>query len=63
MTEVNEISTSDKQDCQEIIYKICELASADIKNTKTEITYRIKNRDNILKFKDKKIYKRFIRIN
>ena len=55
LTEVTGISTSDKQDCQEIIYETCELASADIKNTKTEMAYRIKNRDNILKFKDKKI--------
>ena len=44
MIEVNGVPKSDREDCREIIYKICELVSADIKKSKTEIViYLISN--------------------
>ena len=40
MTELNWIPRSDRPNCQQIIYKTCELAaSANIKKTKTEIAH------------------------
>ena len=57
MIELNWIPWSDKPNCQEIIYKTCELApSANIKKTKTKIAHWIKNGDIIVKFKDRKDY-------
>ena len=54
MIELNWIQWSNKPNGQEIIYKTCELApSANIKTTKTETAYWIKNGDNIVKFKDR----------
>ena len=37
MIEVDGVPKSDRGDCREIIYKICELVSVDIKKSKTEI--------------------------
>ena len=34
MIEVSGVPKSDREDCREIIYKICELVSVDIKNQK-----------------------------
>ena len=53
MIEVSEVPKSDREDCREIIYKICELVSIDIKKSKIEIAHRIKNGDIIVKFKDR----------
>ena len=54
MIKVNEIAISDNQHCKEIIYEICELASA-IKKTKTQIAHRMKNRDIVVNFKSRTI--------
>ena len=53
MIEVSEVPKSDREDCREIIYKICELVSIDTKKSKIEIAHRIKNGDIIVKFKDR----------
>ena len=53
MIEVSEVPKSDREECREIIYKICELVSIDIKKSKIEIAHRIKNGDIIVKFKDR----------
>ena len=54
MIEVSGVPKSDREDCNEIIYKICELAPVDIKKSKIEIAHRIKYGDIIVKFKDRK---------
>ena len=53
MIEVSGIPKSHREDGREIIYKICELPSVDIKKSKIEIPHTFKNGDIIVKFKDK----------
>ena len=40
MIEVSEVPKSDREDCWEIIYKICELLSVDIKNKNCSYNYK-----------------------
>ena len=51
MIEVGGVPKSDREDCREIIYKICKLASVDINKSKIKIAHRIKKGDITVKFK------------
>ena len=53
MIEISGIPQKSDENCIELAYKVCELANANIKNTKIEIAHRIKNGDIIVKFKDR----------
>ena len=53
MLEVVGIPHEDGQNCVDIIYKICELTSTNVKKLKIEIAHRMKNGAIIVKFKDR----------
>ena len=53
MLEVTGIPNGDGEDCIDIIYKLLELTSTNIKKSKIEIPHRMKNGANIVKFKDR----------
>ena len=51
--EVTGIPNGDGEDCIDIIYKLLELTSTNIKKSKIEIPHRMKNGAIIVKFKDR----------
>ena len=52
MLEVTGIPHEDGENCIDIIYKLCELTSTNIKKSKIEIAHRMKTGAIIAKFKD-----------
>ena len=55
MLEVTGIPHKDGENCIDIIYKLYELTSTDIKKSKIEIAHRMKNDAIIVKFKDQPV--------
>ena len=53
MLEVTGISNENGENCIDIIYKLCELTSTNIKKIKSEIAHRMKYCVAIVKFKDR----------
>ena len=52
MLEISGIPQKTDENCINLVHKVCELASVDIKKKKIEIAYHIKNGDTIVKFTD-----------
>ena len=52
MLEVTGIPHEDGENCIDIIYKLCELTSTNMKKSKIEIAHRMKTGAIIAKFKD-----------
>ena len=53
MYEISGIPQKTDENCIDIVHKVYELASVDIKKKKIEIAHRIKNGDIIVKFTDR----------
>ena len=53
MLEVTGTPYKDGENCIDIIYKLCELTSTNIKKSKIEIAHRMKSGAIIVKFKDR----------
>ena len=53
MLEISGIPQKTDENCIDIVHKVYELASVDIKKKKIEIAHRIKNGDIIVKFTDR----------
>ena len=51
--EISEIPVAQDENCTNIMYKLCQITSTDIKKSKIEVSYRTKNGDIIVKFKDR----------
>ena len=52
MLEISGITQKTDENCINLVHKVCELASVDIKKKKIEIAHCIKNGDIIVKFTD-----------
>ena len=55
MLEVTGTPYKDGENCIDIIYKLCELTSTNIKKSKIEIVHRMKNDAITVKFKDQPV--------
>ena len=53
MLEISGISVAQDENCNNIVYKLCQITSTDIRKTTTEVSHRTKNGDTIVKFKDR----------
>ena len=53
MLEISGIPQKTDENCINLVHKVCELASVDIKKKKIEIAHHIKNGDIIVKFTDR----------
>ena len=51
--EISEIPVAQDENCTDIMYKLCQITSTDIKKSKIEVSHRTKNGDIIVKFKDR----------
>ena len=47
------IPVAQDENCIDIVYKLCQITSTDIKKSKIEVSHRTKNGDIIVKFKDR----------
>ena len=53
MLEISGILVAQDKNCSNIVYKLCQITSTDIKKSKIEVLHRTKNGDIIVKFKDR----------
>ena len=53
MLEISGIPVAQDENCTDIVYKLCQITSIDIKKSKTEVSHRTENGDIIVKFKDR----------
>ena len=53
MLEIFGIPVAQDENCIDIVYKLCQITSIDIKKSKTEVSHRTENGDIIVKFKDR----------
>ena len=53
MLEISGIPVAQDEKCTNIVYKLCQITSTDIKKTKIEVWHRTKNGDIIVKLKDR----------
>ena len=53
MLEISGISVVQDENCNNIIYKLCQITSTDIRKTMIEVSHRTKNGDIIVKSKDR----------
>ena len=53
MLEISGIPVAQDENCTDIVYKLCQITSTDIKKSKIEVSHRTKNGDIIVKFKDR----------
>ena len=51
--EISEIPVAQDENCTDIMYKLCQITSTDIKKSKIEVSHRTKNGHIIVKFKDR----------
>ena len=53
MLEISGIPVAQDENCSDIVYKLCQITSTDIKKSKIEVSHRTKNGHIIVKFKDR----------
>ena len=53
MLEISGIPVAQDENCSDIVYKLCQITSTNIKKSKIEVSHRTKNGDIIVKFKDR----------
>ena len=53
MLEISGIPVAQDENCTNIIYKLCQITSTDLKKTKTEVSHRTKYGGIIMKLKDR----------
>ena len=53
MLEISGISVVQDENCNNIMYKLCQITSTDIRKTMIEVSHRTKNGDIIVKSKDR----------
>ena len=51
MLEISRIPVAQDENCTNIVYKLCQITSTDIKRSKIKVSHRTKNGDIIVKFK------------
>ena len=53
MLEISGISVVQDENCNNIMYKLCQITSTDIRKTMIEVSHRTENGDIIVKSKDR----------
>ena len=53
MLEISGILVAQDENCSDIMYKLCQITSTNIKKSKIEVSHRTENGDIIAKFKDR----------
>ena len=53
MLEISGIPQEQNEDCVELVHNLCNITNSNITISKIEVAHRVKNRDIIVKFKDR----------